>query len=136
MQRQSLAWDHEPRERASESYIRNSLPIYSASRPFDARDSFLTTYDHLLSPLDMANTGTQSRTCLHVPGFAEDNKPGEQYVAYHRNYAKNGVGLQIIADPGARIGTSECEPQRRHYSGPALAMRSTRKGADPCPACA
>ncbi|HCK75612.1 MAG TPA: hypothetical protein DHW07_00540, partial [Gammaproteobacteria bacterium] len=31
----------------------------------------------------------------HVPGFAEDNKPGEQYVAYHRNYAKNGVGLQI-----------------------------------------
>ncbi|MAK33104.1 MAG: choline-sulfatase [Acidiferrobacter sp.] len=28
MQRQSLAWDHEPPGRASESYIRNSLPAY------------------------------------------------------------------------------------------------------------
>ena len=32
MQRQSLAWDHEPRERASESYIRNSLPIYELEK--------------------------------------------------------------------------------------------------------
>ena len=32
MQRQSLAWDHEPRGRASESYIRNSLPIYELEK--------------------------------------------------------------------------------------------------------
>ena len=32
MQRQSLAWDHEPRERAGESYIRNSLPIYELEK--------------------------------------------------------------------------------------------------------
>ena len=32
MQRQSLAWDHEPLGRASESYIRNSLPIYELEK--------------------------------------------------------------------------------------------------------
>ena len=74
-----------------------SLKSAAASRPFDARDSFLTTYDHLLSPLDIGPIQVRNRVLVsaHVPGFAEDNKPGEQYVAYHRNYAKNGVGLQI-----------------------------------------
>ena len=32
MRRQSLAWDHEPRGRASESYIRNSLPVYQLEK--------------------------------------------------------------------------------------------------------
>ena len=32
MQRQSLAWDHEPRGRASESYIRNSVPPYELEK--------------------------------------------------------------------------------------------------------
>ena len=31
----------------------------------------------------------------HVPGFAENNLPGEKYIAYHRQYADGGVGLQI-----------------------------------------
>jgi len=57
----------------------------------------LTAYDHLLSPLDIGPIQVRNRVLVsaHVPGFAENNKPGEQYVAYHRNYAKNGVGLQI-----------------------------------------
>ena len=32
MRRQNLAWDHEPRGRASESYIRNSLPVYELEK--------------------------------------------------------------------------------------------------------
>jgi len=32
MRRQSLAWDHEPTGRASESYIRNSLPVYELEK--------------------------------------------------------------------------------------------------------
>jgi len=73
------------------------LKSAAASRPSDARDSFLTAYDHLLSSLDIGPIQVRNRVLVsaHVPGFAEDNKPGEQYVAYHRNYAKNGVGLQI-----------------------------------------
>jgi len=57
----------------------------------------VSTYDHLLSPLDIGPIQVRNRVLVsaHVPGFAENNKPGEQYVAYHRNYAKNGVGLQI-----------------------------------------
>ena len=50
-----------------------------------------------MSPLDIGPIQVRNRVLVsaHVPGFAENNKPGEQYVAYHRNYAQNGVGLQI-----------------------------------------
>ena len=70
----------------------------AASRRSDRRRlRLLNSYDHLLSPLDIGPIQVRNRVLVsaHVPGFAEDNKPGEQYVAYHRNYAKNGVGLQI-----------------------------------------
>ena len=54
-------------------------------------------FPHLLSPLTIGNMTVRNRILVsaHVPGFAEDNKPGEKYLAYHRTYAKNGVGLQI-----------------------------------------
>ncbi|MEK9942980.1 MAG: hypothetical protein VW771_10965, partial [Gammaproteobacteria bacterium] len=54
-------------------------------------------YPYLFSPLEIGPLSVRNRVLIsaHVPGFAENNKPGEQYVAYHRNYAKNGVGLQI-----------------------------------------
>jgi 2,4-dienoyl-CoA reductase-like NADH-dependent reductase (Old Yellow Enzyme family) len=60
---------------------------------FDAMQSF----PHLLSPLTIGNMTVRNRILVsaHVPGFAEQNKPGEKYLAYQRIYAKNGVGLQI-----------------------------------------
>ena len=57
----------------------------------------VSQFPHLLSPLMIGNTEVRNRILVsaHVPGFAENNKPGEKYTAYHRNYAHHGVGLQI-----------------------------------------
>ena len=57
----------------------------------------MSAFNHLLSPLQIGPIEVRNRVLVsaHVPGFAKDNKPAEQYIAYHRNYAKNGVGLQI-----------------------------------------
>ncbi len=57
----------------------------------------MSAFKHLLSPLQIGPIEVRNRVLIsaHVPGFAKDNKPAEQYIAYHRNYAKNGVGLQI-----------------------------------------
>ncbi len=57
----------------------------------------MNNFRHLLSPLLIGNTEIRNRILVsaHVPGFAEDNKPGDKYIAYQRAYARNGVGLQI-----------------------------------------
>ncbi len=57
----------------------------------------MNKFPHLLSPLQIGKTEVRNRILVsaHVPGFAENNKPGERYIAYHRTYARNGVGLQI-----------------------------------------
>ncbi|MEM7206827.1 MAG: FAD-dependent oxidoreductase [Pseudomonadota bacterium] len=54
-------------------------------------------FSRLLSPLDIGALTVRNRVLVsaHVPGFAEDNKPGDAYIRYHRTYAENGVGLQI-----------------------------------------
>ena len=54
-------------------------------------------FTHLLSPLVIGRTEVRNRILVsaHVPGFAEDHKPGKKYIAYHQTYAHNGVGLQI-----------------------------------------
>ena len=57
----------------------------------------MTDFKHLLSPIQIGKLQIRNRVLVsaHVPGFAEDNKPGERYISYHRQYAENGVGLQI-----------------------------------------
>ncbi len=57
----------------------------------------MSAFQHLFSPLQLGPIEVRNRVLVsaHVPGFAQDNKPGEQYIAYHRNYAHNGVGVQI-----------------------------------------
>ena len=58
-------------------------------------------FEHLLSSLSIAHPGgvltLRNRVLVsaHVPGFAENNKPGAAYIDYHRRYAGEGVGLQI-----------------------------------------
>jgi len=61
----------------------------------------VSQFEHLLSPLNIAHPGgvltLRNRVLVsaHVPGFAENNKPGDAYINYHRRYAHEGVGLQI-----------------------------------------
>ena len=57
----------------------------------------MTQFPNLLSPIKIGETSVRNRILVsaHVPGFAENNKPGEKYIAYHRTYARSGVGLQI-----------------------------------------
>ena len=54
-------------------------------------------FENLLSPLQIGPLKIRNRVLVsaHVPGFAEDNKPGDQYIRYHQQYAENGVGMQF-----------------------------------------
>lgn len=58
-------------------------------------------FQSLLSPLQIKSPGgvhtLRNRVLVsaHVPGFADNNKPGDTYIDYHRRYAQEGVGLQI-----------------------------------------
>ncbi len=58
-------------------------------------------FSHLLQPLKISHPGgvleLRNRVLVsaHVPGFAENNQAGDQYIAYHKRYAAEGVGLQI-----------------------------------------
>lgn len=54
-------------------------------------------FSNLLSPITIGPIQVRNRVLVsaHVPGFAEDNKPGEKCINYHRQYAAGGVGLQI-----------------------------------------
>ena len=61
----------------------------------------MSEFTHLLSPLQIGRADhaitVRNRVLVsaHVPGFAEQNKPGDTYIAYHRRYAAEGVGLQL-----------------------------------------
>ena len=57
----------------------------------------MNQFPSLLSSLIIGKTEIRNRILVsaHVPGFAENNRPGEKYIAYHQTYARNGVGLQI-----------------------------------------
>ena len=67
-----------------------------ASHRIDANMS-TSQYPNLLSRIDVGQFTLRNRVFVsaHVPGFAENNKPGERYVAYHRERAAGGVALQI-----------------------------------------
>jgi 2,4-dienoyl-CoA reductase-like NADH-dependent reductase (Old Yellow Enzyme family)/thioredoxin reductase len=54
-------------------------------------------FQKLLTPLTIGRTEVRNRVLVsaHVPGLAEDNKPGERYIRYHETFAAAGVGLQI-----------------------------------------
>jgi 2,4-dienoyl-CoA reductase-like NADH-dependent reductase (Old Yellow Enzyme family) len=60
-----------------------------------------SNFKHLLSPLAIKHPNGElvlrNRVLVsaHVPGFAKNNKPGKDYIDYHRRYAREGVGLQI-----------------------------------------
>lgn len=60
-----------------------------------------SAFQHLLSPLQINCPGgvrtVRNRVMVsaHVPGFAEDNRPGDAYIDYHQRYAREGVGLQF-----------------------------------------
>jgi len=60
-----------------------------------------SAYKHLLSPFKISHPGGELEVrnrilvSAHVPGFAENRQAGEHYIAYHRRYAAEGVGMQI-----------------------------------------
>ncbi|MGK0273048.1 MAG: 2,4-dienoyl-CoA reductase-like NADH-dependent reductase (Old Yellow Enzyme family) [Cocleimonas sp.] len=57
----------------------------------------MSQFPNLLSPLTIGEIEVRNRILVsaHVPGFAVNNTPGKKYIAYHRQYARSGVGLQI-----------------------------------------
>ncbi len=57
----------------------------------------MPNYPNLLSPLNIGSIEVRNRVLVsaHVPGFADDYLPGDRYIAYQRERAAGGVGLQI-----------------------------------------
>jgi 2,4-dienoyl-CoA reductase-like NADH-dependent reductase (Old Yellow Enzyme family)/thioredoxin reductase len=61
----------------------------------------ITDFKNLLSPLSInlpnGELVLRNRVLVsaHVPGFADNHKPGQDYINYHQRYAEEGVGLQI-----------------------------------------
>ena len=57
----------------------------------------MTQYPNLLSPLKIGEIEVRNRVLVsaHVPGFADNYLPGQRYIAYQRERAAGGVGLQI-----------------------------------------
>jgi 2,4-dienoyl-CoA reductase-like NADH-dependent reductase (Old Yellow Enzyme family) len=49
------------------------------------------------TPVSLRGKALRSRIYLpaHQPGLADDGRPGERYIAYHRMRAKAGLGMQI-----------------------------------------
>ena len=69
----------------------------------------MNQFPNLLSPLKIGKTEVRNRILVsaHVPGFADNNIPSEKYIAYHRQYARSGVGLQIT---GRAVGQISIAP--------------------------
>lgn len=58
----------------------------------------MTTFQHLFKPLRIKHLLIRNRILStgHVPGYAKDGYPTEQYILYHAEKAKGGIGLTII----------------------------------------
>ncbi len=54
-------------------------------------------FSHLLSPLQIGPKTVRNRVLItaHVPGLAENGNPGDRYIAYHRERAAGGAGMQV-----------------------------------------
>ena len=78
-------------------------------------------FDQVLSPIQIGPKELRNRIFVsaHVPGFAEDGKPGERYIAYQRERAAGGAAMQITgatavhhsglltASPGALVSLDD-----------------------------
>ena len=56
-------------------------------------------FEHLLSPIQIGPIELRNRVLVtgHQPHLAEQSVPGDAYIAYHRERARGGVGLQVTA---------------------------------------
>ena len=56
-------------------------------------------YPNLLKPIQIGTRTLRNRVFVsaHVPGFAENGRPGERYIQYHQRRAAGGaVGLVML----------------------------------------
>ena len=70
------------------------------------------SFQNLLSPLQVGPVKLRNRVLIsaHVPRLAVDNKPGPDYIAYHRARAQGGAGMQLTGatpvHPSGLMGTT------------------------------
>jgi 2,4-dienoyl-CoA reductase-like NADH-dependent reductase (Old Yellow Enzyme family) len=57
----------------------------------------IVSFHHVARELRLRGKTLRSRVYLpaHQPGLADDGLPGERYIAYHRQRARAGLGMQI-----------------------------------------
>jgi dimethylglycine catabolism A len=55
------------------------------------------SFPHVARELRLRGKTLRSRVYLpaHQPGLADDGQPGERYIAYHRERARAGLGMQV-----------------------------------------
>ncbi|MCE2565264.1 FAD-dependent oxidoreductase [Komagataeibacter sp. FNDCF1] len=56
-----------------------------------------TRFPNITQPLTLRGKRLRSRVYLpaHQPGLADEGRPGERYIEYHRQRARAGLGMQI-----------------------------------------
>lgn len=70
------------------------------------------SFQYLLAPLQVGPVKLRNRVLIsaHVPRLAVDNKPGPEYIAYHRARARGGAGMQLTGatpvHPSGLMGTT------------------------------
>ena len=54
-------------------------------------------YPNLLKPIQIGTRTLRNRVFVsaHVPGFAENGRPGERYIQYHQRRAAGGAAMQL-----------------------------------------
>ena len=70
------------------------------------------TFEHLLSPVQIGPIELRNRVLVtgHQPHLAEQSRPGDAYIAYHRERARGGVGLQVTGATAVHPSASHGDP--------------------------
>ena len=65
-------------------------------------------FEHLLSPIQIGPIELRNRVLVtgHQPHLAEQSVPGDAYIAYHRERARGGVGLQVTGATPVHLSAS------------------------------
>ena len=69
-------------------------------------------FEHLLSPIRIGPIELRNRVLVtgHQPHLAEQSLPGDAYIAYHRERARGGVGMQVTGATPVHVSASYADP--------------------------
>ena len=79
----------------------------------------MSQYKYLFTPIRLGPVRVRNRVVFsaHLTNFAEDNRPSERMIAYHRERARGGAGLIIIEEQSVHASDFAYEKLIHAYDG-------------------